>query len=464
MKRTLLVLALALPVFAQSIDRTKPPETPPLAPFKLPPVHETKLPNGLTVVVVEDRRFPLVTFRLGFPAGSKFDPKELPGLSETVASLLKEGTKTRTSRQIAEELATIGASLSSTATADSMILSGNVLSDNTGRMLELLADVARNASFPEEEVSLRKQNRIQELMAERSQPSVLADEKLYEVVYGEHPYARFLPTPQAIEQIDRGALAAFRDRHLLPNTAVLILLGDVPARETLLAAVRSRFGDWERKSAPEQPAAKFPEPKRSIVLVDRPGSVQADVRAGKLAVPRMHPDYFPLLVGNSILGGGASSRMFMNIREKQGFAYDAHSELHRQKDAALFHAVTQIRNEVVEPALEAVFSEMSGMGEKPVPASELTAVKNYLNGVFVIGLETQAGIANELSNVRLMGLPDDYLETYVTRVRSTEPDKIQNAARKYISPGNATIVVVGDAGKIQKQVEKFGPVKVEKAQ
>jgi predicted Zn-dependent peptidase len=156
--------------------------------------------------------------------------------------------------------------------------------------------------------------------------------------------------------------------------------------------------------------------------------------------------------------------MFMNIREKQGFAYDAHSELHRQKDAALFHAVTQVRNEVVEPALEAVFSELRGMGEKPVPASELTAVKNYLNGVFVIGLETQAGIANELSNVRLMGLPDDYLETYVTRVRSTEPDRIQNAAKKYMSPQDATIVVVGDAGKIQKQVEKFGPVKVEKSQ
>jgi zinc protease len=331
-------------------------------------------------------------------------------------------------------------------------------------MLELLGDVARNANFPEEEVSLRKQNRIQELMAERSQPSVLADEELYETVYGDHPYARFLPTPESIEKIDRQTLAGFRDKHLLPNTAVLILMGDVPARETLLSTVRSRFGDWERKPAPEQPSTKFPEPKRSIVLVDRPGSVQADVRAGKLAVPRVHPDYFPLLVGNSILGGGASSRMFMNIREKQGFAYDAHSELHRQKDAALFHAVTQVRNEVVEPALEAVFSELRGMGEKPVPASELTAVKNYLNGVFVIGLETQAGIANELSNVRLMGLPDDYLETYVTRVRSTEPDRIQNAAKKYMSPQDATIVVVGDAGKIQKQVEKFGPVKVEKSQ
>jgi predicted Zn-dependent peptidase len=412
MRRTFIFfLALTLPMLAQSIDRTKPPETPPLAPFKLPPVHETKLPNGLTVVVVEDRRFPLVTFRLGFPAGSKFDPKDLPGLSETVASLLKEGTKTRSSRQIAEELATIGASLSATTTADSMILSGNVLSDHSASMLELLGDVARNANFPEEEVSLRKQNRIQELMAERSQPSVLADEELYETVYGDHPYARFLPTPESIEKIDRQTLAGFRDKHLLPNTAVLILMGDVPARETLLSTVRSRFGDWERKPAPEQPSTKFPEPKRSIVLVDRPGSVQADVRAGKLAVPRVHPDYFPLLVGNSILGGGASSRMFMNIREKQGFAYDAHSELHRQKDAALFHAVTQVRNEVVEPALEAVFSELRGMGEKPVPASELTAVKNYLNGVFVIGLETQAGIANELSNVRLMGLPDDYLET-----------------------------------------------------
>src|SRR5690348_11582630 len=189
--RTLIVSLIAASglLCAQPFDRTKPPATPPIPDYKLPPVEEAKLPNGLAVVMVEDNRFPLLTARLTFRAGSRNDPADRPGLSGDVAALLIEGTKTRTSRQIAEEMAAIGGSLAGSADPDGLTLAGLALSESTGKLLELMADAARNASFPEDEVKLHQQNRKQALMQQAADPSYLANRKFHELVYGKHPYA-----------------------------------------------------------------------------------------------------------------------------------------------------------------------------------------------------------------------------------------------------------------------------------
>lgn len=460
----ILVFITAMTSSTQTLDRTKPPQTPPLPAFKLPSVYETELPNGLRVVLVEDRRLPLVTFRLGFPAGSKFDPADLPGLAEATASLLTEGTATRTARQIAEEVAAIGGTLDATAGADSLVVRGSALAENLAKLLELAADVTLRATFPEEEIRIYQNKRQQELLAERSQASHWADEKMAQAVFGSHPYARLNPTPESIGKLERKGLTEYRDRMLAPNGAVLILLGALPGRQQTLKLIRERFGAWEKRETPPPPAPKFPEPRRSLTLVDRGGSVQADVRVGQLAVNRKDPDYFPLLVASTLLGGGASSRLFMNIREKRGFAYDAHSTVQARKDAGLFTVVTQVRNEVLEPALEAVLEEMERMAKEPAGQEELADVKNYLSGIFVLGLETQNGLANQLATVKLMELPEDYLETYTARIQSVSSGQVQAAARKYISPEDASIVVVGDASQISKAVEKFGKPAVVKAE
>ena len=461
--RTFLFLFAGTMLMAQTIDRTKPPETPPIPAFKMPPVHETKLPNGLLLVLVEDSRFPLVSVRLSFQAGSKFDPKDTPGLSEAVASLLTQGTKTRSFRDLAEELTSIGATLNGQTSPDVLTLGGSVLSENTTKLLDLVADVALNATFPENEVQLRKQNRKQALLAQRSQPSFLAREKFSELVFGAHPYAHIAPTMESLDRIDQKSLIGFRDAFLAPNNAVLVLVGQLPARAETQKLVRDRFGSWKEKPVPAAPARDFPESKHQFVLVDRPGSVQADIHVGRLAATRTDPDYYPLLVGNAILGGGASSRLFLDVREKKSFAYDAHSELDRRKDAGVVAAVTQVRNEVVEPAMEAVLANLSEMANTPVTPAELSDTKNYMSGGFLIGLETQASLADQVDLVKTMGLPDDYLAMFTTHVRSVEPDQIQVAARKYLAPGKDTIVVVGDASKIEKSLEKFGTVQVEKA-
>jgi zinc protease len=445
------------------MHRTRPPRTSELPSYKLPPVFETTLANGLEVVLVEDRRLPMVTARLGFQAGSKFDPSRLAGLSESTAALLTEGTQTRTARRIAQEVAAIGGALKADSSPDALVLGASALADHLPRLLDLASDVARHAVFPQREVTLRQQNRKQELLAQRSQAEFLAAEKFVEVLFSPHPYCRQEPTLESIDRLSRAGLVWFRNRHVAPNSAVLVLLGALPPRRETLELIRARFGEWKRRAVPLSPPTRFPRPRRSIVLVNRRDSVQADIRVGRLAVTRAHPDYFPLLIANTILGGSASSRLFTNIREKQGFAYDAHSALVPLRDSGLASVVTQVRHEVLAPALEALLAEMDRLGRGGVTPQELATAKNYLSGVFVIRLETQDGLAGQLAAVKLMGLPVSYLERYTARVRAVEAARLQAAAGKYFHPDRAAIVVVGDAEKLAPQLQKFGAVRIEEA-
>ncbi len=464
LRRSFAVLPLmALALAAQALDRTKPPETPPIPGYKLPPAFETKLPNGLTIVLLEDARFPLVTASLSFQAGSRFDPDGAPGLAEAAAALLTEGTRTRTSRQISEETDAMGGSLGGSAGADGLALGGNALSENLARLLALMADCAMNANFPADEVSLYQRNRVQNLLSQRSDPSFLAEEKFSELVYGSSPYAHIAPTQASIAKFTPSALASYRDARLVPNNATLLLIGKLPARDELLKTIAAQFGSWKQAPLPAEPKMDTPAPKRQIVLVDRPGSVQADIRVGRLAPTRVSPEFFPLIVGSNVLGGGTNSRMFKDIREKEGFAYDAHSGYNTHRVSSDFGAVTEVRNEVLEPALNAVFAELEGMAGAPVPAAELANVQNYMAGMYLLRLETQEGVAAQLNNMKTLGLPNDYLETYVQKVRSVTPDQIQAVARKYMAPADAAVVVVGDASKIGDALKKFGDVTVVKA-
>lgn len=458
---SILLLACLACSTQPKLDRTKAPDTPPLAPVKLPALQESTLGNGLNIVMVPDERLPLVTMRLVFRGGSRFDPPSQPGLAETVASLMKAGTPSRPAQKIAEELAAVGGRLDASATPDAMWVSGSVLAEHTSVLLDIAADVVRNSDFPQDEIDLRKQNRLQELELQRSQSETLGDEKLHAAVFGGHPLSRTLPTPEAIRSIKRGDLLQFREQHFTPSNAVLIVVGALPG--DMLDLIRSRLESWTGPAAPPPPAGELPKPARTITLIDRPGSAQVDILIGHLGVPRASPDYFPLLVASNILGGGASSRMFVNIREKHGFAYHASAHHIPYRDTGFFTATTQVREEVLEPAIQAVFAELDRMAREPVSSEELSNVKNYLNGTFVMNFSSQDGVASQLASNRINELPPDYLEKYVTRIRSVEPSEVQKAAAKYMSSSEASVVIVGDASKIRKTVEKFGKITVEKA-
>ncbi|MCS7314010.1 MAG: pitrilysin family protein [Bryobacterales bacterium] len=443
--------------------RRSPPSTPDLPLFRLPRYEQALLANGLEVLAVHDDRLPLVHWRLGFPAGSKFDPADLRGLSETTAAVMTQGTARRSARQIAERAAALGASLRAWSNADALVLEGSVLAENLTDFLELATDVVQNAAYPEEEVQLRKQHRKQEVTAQRSLADFLAQERMAELVFGQHPYARQEPTPESIERISRGDLAGFHARHMTPPGAIAVLVGALPPLAELVEQLGLLLGGWTGSGVPAAGWPEPPPPRRVVVLVDRPGSVQADLRIGRLAVTRTHPDYFPLLVASTILGGGASSRLFTGIREQRGYAYDAHSTLTAWQEAGIVEVVTQIREEVLPEALAAVLDEMRRMGRESVSSEELETALNYLCGVFVIRLETLHGVAGQLAFTRLLGLPLAYLEEYASRVRSVTADQVRDAAARYLDPESSSIVVVGDADRIHRSLEPFGAIQCEKA-
>ena len=447
---------------APQIDRTKPPQTPAIPDIRVPNVKRFQLPNGLVIVAAQDNRFPLTTIRLAFSAGFKYDPQDLPGLSESVAALLNQGTTTRTAKQIAEEAADLGGQISAANQPDSLTLSGSCLSQNTSSFLALIADVARNSTFPEDEVQLYKQNRLQTLREQHSEPDYLGREALAATLYGPHPYSHIGPTDTSLKLLDRKALESFRNAYLVPNNAFLIVVGQLPPPDTLNKLVADQFGSWQRTTLPEYRPPQLPANQKRLVLVDRPGSVQANIYASHLTPTYGSADFFPINLSSRILGGGANSRLFMDIREKRGFAYDAHTETGFSKEVGAVNAVTEVRNEVVEAAVEALNADLQAISNEIVSSTELSDAKASYAGRFILGLERQSALASLLTTVQVMGLPDDYLDTYMTHVRSVEPDQVR-ATGRYWTSDTATVIVVGDAQKIGKSLDKFGAIQLQKA-
>ena len=458
----LIAVWAGLPLAAQTFDRTKPPASPEPRPYKLPPVYETKLPNGFTVLLADDPRFPLVSARLVFHGGNKRDPKDIPGLAAAVASMLMEGTASRSSQQIAEELDGLGGVISANASADAVTISSSVLAENTPKILALMADVAHNATFPQNELDLYRQNRKQTLNTQHANPGFLANEEFRKRLFGETPYAHVGPTSASIDRFDQKTIAGFRDTYFVPNNGVLILVGKLPARAQIMKTITDQFGAWQQKAVPAWTPEATPAPKRQLVLVDRPGSVQADIRMGKIGVTQNNTDYFPLSMGSLIEGGGISSRLFLDIREKRGYTYDAHTEMNPLADAGTFSAVTEVRNDVAAPALEAVLEHLDRIATEPVSKEELSDAKTFANGSFLLSMEPQRGLADRLVQMKVMNLPKDYLDTYTTKVNSVEPDQIESAAKKYMAPAEDAIIVVGDAAALAEQLKKVGNFEVVK--
>ena len=456
------VFALTAPAQNKKMNQTedfRKTAPTPLAPrsINLPKPEETILPNGLKVVFVEDKRLPIVSYRLAFKSGSSLEPAEMSGLASMTASMLTEGTATRTSRQIAEEVERIGGSLSANAGADNTVVAASALSNYSGDILRLMADVVLNPAFPEKELSLAKQNTLQNLQYQRSQPGFLADERTALVIYGQtHPYSRVSATPEAVQAMTRERLAAFHKQTFIPNNAVLVVVGDVN-RTQLMKDIETLFGKWGKGAAT---TANFPQLParfaRGIYVVDRPGSAQSNIVLANVAIERTNPDYFPVLVMNQVLGGGASSRLFMNLREEKGYTYGAYSSFDMRRQAGNFEATAEVRTDVTGASLKEFFAELNEIRAGAVPEQELQDAKNYLTGVFPIRLETQEGLINQLVAMQMFNLPADYLTTYRDRINAVSPADVQRVAQKHITPDKIAIVIVGDAAKIADQIKPFG--------
>jgi zinc protease len=440
----------------QMIDlRSQPPAPLPPTSIKLPTPYEAKLSNGLQLVIVEDERLPLVSYRLSFRTGDAHDPKELPGLTDMMAALLNEGTESRSSLEIANEVERLGATLHAGAGSDYTTVAASALSMFSEKILELMADVTLRPSFPEKEVELARQNTKESLKQQRAQPSFLANEMVSRVMFGEHPYAVIAPTPESIDATKRDHLLAFHHAAFVPNNAVLLVVGAVKA-EDVHAQIEKLFGNWQ---AGNPPADRFSAPpelsERVVYLIDRPGSAQSNIVLANRGIRRTDPDYFPLLVMHTVLGATASSRLFMNLREEKGYTYGAYTNLDARREAGTFRATAEVRGAVTGASLKEFFYELERIGAEPVSEKEITDAKSYLTGVFPLRLETQEGLIDQLVQIKMLDLPADHLETYRDRVQSVTLEQIQAVARKYVRPDQIALVIVADAAEVLEQIKPW---------
>jgi predicted Zn-dependent peptidase len=377
-------------------------------------------------------------------------------MANVLAGMLTEGTSTRDSRALAEALQAIGGSISANAGLDGVMVYADAALSQRARLLELLGDVARHANFPEDEVSLAKSNALQGLKASEANPGFLATRALAPVIYGAHPYSRGTATASAIEAITRAELVAAYDARFRPERALLVVAGRVKAQD-IFRLVERHFAAWRGRGAVAPDVASVDQPYiPQRVVVDRPGSVQSSLRVAQRGVAATHPDAIALALTNTILGGGFNSRITNNIREDKGYTYSPNSAVARGRLGGSISASAEVRNEVTAATLNEVLYEFDRLGTTEVGADELERAKRYFAGLYMLSNQLQSAVTATLANNWLVGLPAEYLGTYVDKARALTAAQVREMARRYYPSRLQSLVVVGDRKAIEAELAQYG--------
>jgi len=436
------------------------PALAPERPVTWPKRTRARLSNGLEVVLAEARAIPKFHGELFFRAGEALVSLGSVGLAEMTSTVLRTGTAKRTSRQIEEELRRLGADLGASAGQDTSAISFAGLSEFAEPLLQLVSELARDASFPAAEFERERRQKLEEVKLERTSPGFLAGERLRKVLFGAHPYARVSPSEAQVTAYRREDLQTVYREIYTPENALLVMVGDFDP-QAMLELAEQAFGAWagKRPAAKEQPSLpKFAG--RRVHLVHHPGSVQTQILLGCHAITRKHPEWIRLGLANSLYGGAFNSRLVMNIREDKGYTYSPRSGITPLRQHGYFSISAAVRNDVVAASLTEIFYELDKIRSLPVPAAELADAQNYLTGLFSMGLATQEGLLSQFSTVELNELPADYLETYRDKVRALTPADLFATARKYFDSANMQIVIVGDRALIEDQACLFGELEI----
>ncbi len=461
MRRLVLaVCLLAWPALSSAQQTEWPTERPPRPlpsrAVSFPDFKLKTLPNGLQVLSVTQTEQPAVSFRLLVRAGAANDPADKAGLASLVATLLDQGTTTRSSEQIANTIESAGGVIGVGAGNELSFVNGAIVKDKVALALELAADLVQRPAFAPEEILRQKEQAASGLQVSAEDPEYIANTLIDRLVFGFHPYGR--PGPQtidAIRRLERDDIVAFHRTWFVPNNALLAIVGDLTTEEAFAAAEKA-FGSWTRRDVPAVSYDDPPPPTRRVVVVDRPGAVQTEIRVGQLAVSRTHPEYKTLDLALRILGGEGANRLFGVLRGDRGLTYGASASFRAYKSGGSFIAETDTRSEATAEALRLTIDEFRRLQQEPVDPRELRGAQDYMSGNFPLTIETPAAIAMQVLNQLFFGLPLDELETYREEVDRITPADIQRVAKQFLFPDRLSIVLVGDASTFANDLKAAG--------
>jgi zinc protease len=453
-----LALLLGASTYAQK-DQPLPKDLPSFGPEKslqTPEVKQTKLENGLTIWLVPRPGFPKVSFTLAVAGGYAADPQDRPGFSQLLTATIDQGTKQRSARQIAEDMQGAGGDVSSIAVRDAIRLSASVLSSKTAEALTVLADLAENASFPDEEVTLAKHNLTDQLEQEETDPSFQANRVIAKVLFGDGPYGVFSPTKESLAAAAPAELRSEFDRRFRPDHAALIAIGDFHSEE-MLSLVRGKFATWHAPASPPV-AAAVPSitPLHAIFIVPRPDSVQTTLTFGAPGPHRGEPDFEATEVANAIYGGTFSSRLVTNIREDKGYTYTPGAFLQSFRSAGVLRTDADVRNAVTGASFNEILYEMNRMATTSPTETEFQQAKHNLVGIEAISLQSNDAVAGELADLWTRGLPPEEIGNYGKKIASITADEVNAAAKKYFPASRTSVVAVGEEKVIREALAPFG--------
>jgi zinc protease len=444
------------------VDRSAPPPAREIHPFRFPHFLRARLPNGLTVVAARLAGLPLVSMELIAPAGAQYEPAGSSGTATLAAGLLDEGTTHRSALEIAATAERLGGYLLTGADWDVGYISTGLLSSHRREGLELMADVAVAPSFPPNEVERLRGLRLSEILRRRQDPSALADDRFQGVLYRGTLYAHPLyGTQEHVSRLDRESLVGFYREHYGFAGSTLIAVGDLDP-EDLLREAEAVFGSAGPPGPPPARPEIRPTPLESIEvhLVDRPGAAQTELRLGHVGIPRTHPDYIPLLVLNTLLGGKFTSRINLNLRERHGYTYGASSRFSSRQGPGPFTITAAVETAPAAAAAREVLHEVRRVRETLAEPGEVAETCGYIVGVFPYSLQTVGDITRRLETLNVFGLPDDYYDHYLEKIAAVTPEQIREVARRHLDPDRMAVVAVGPAEILEPQFEGLGPVTV----
>ena len=446
------IVLCTLPLAAQ--EKQAPPAGGPPKPFNVPTHESYALPNGMKVTLVPYGNLPKVTLSLVMRSGNLNDPPDMPGLADIAGKLMKEGTASRSSKQIAEEAAGMGGAVNITVGPDESDLTTDVLSEFGPQAAVLLADVVEHPLFPDAELPRLKNDAQRQLTISKSVPQSMALEKFRKILYGDHPYGAVLPTQESIEKTTVADIKRFYEGNFGATRAHLYVAGRFDTAE-VKKAIAASFGGWAKGPAAVTNVPKV-KPRSVVDLTDRPGAAQSTLLVGMPVPDATSPDAIPLGVTNALLGGSFGSRITSNIREQKGYTYSPSSQISRRYHDAYWAETADVTTQYTGASLKEIFAEVDKLAKEPPAAGELKGIQSYLSGLFVIQNSSRGALINQLRFVDFQGLGEDYLKNYVQKVNAVMPADVTKMTAEYIKPDQMTIVVVGDKAKVAEQLTPYG--------